>query len=137
MDGAVKDLAESIRVWLDRPDIVEELNRYFAEPHQIEAGRPFSGRYFERLTGGGDRPEVCDRFTAADLVAAQMLSINVPPEMSLAILHGELGRRLNQLLRRIPTDVRLGDPPRTSTWTTESAAHAAWTLLEGALERAT
>jgi Family of unknown function (DUF6308) len=48
----------------------------------------FSGALFERLGGGGDRPEVANRFTPDDIVAAKMLSVEVPRDASLWLLAG-------------------------------------------------
>ena len=54
---------------------VTDLRVYFG----LDGGTPFSGAYFERLTGGGDRADAANRFTADDLVAVTMLSVSVPP----------------------------------------------------------
>jgi hypothetical protein len=52
------------------------LRRYFAIG---DDGQPnFTGSMFERFDGGGDAPHVVDRFTAADMVAVSMLSVDVP-----------------------------------------------------------
>lgn len=131
MDAGVTALARTLHKWLDRTDALKDLDAYFAEPHQVVNGHPvYSGRFFERLDGGGDRPEVCDRFTAADLVAVQMLSVDVAPEISIAILHGELGRTLNQHLHDIPADVALGDPDALDHLADDTPADRAWRLLE-------
>jgi hypothetical protein len=49
-----------------REQAVLDLRRYF---------KTFSGRRFERFDEGGDRPDVADSFTLADVVAVMMLSI--------------------------------------------------------------
>ncbi|WP_370623713.1 DUF6308 family protein [Williamsia muralis] len=52
------------------------LRRYFDIGTE---GQPnFTGSMFERFDGGGDAPHVVDRFTAADMVAVSMLSVDVP-----------------------------------------------------------
>lgn len=130
MDAVAASLGVVLRKWLDRNGVKPDLNAYFAEPPHVPAGRAYAGRFFERLDGGGDRSEACDRFTAADLVAVQMLSVNVPPETSIAILHGGLGRSLNQLLRLIPPDIHLGDPRASEHVREDSPAQKAWALLE-------
>lgn len=108
-----------------------DLNAYFAEPHQVRGDDPvYSGRFFERIGGGGDRTEVRDRVTAEDLVAVQTLSVTVPPETTISILHGELGRRLNRQLREIPTDVALGDSEAREHLIQGAAADKAWHLLK-------
>lgn len=85
-------------------DAAEVVRRYFAS--RGDGG--FTGAYFERLGGGGYRPEVADVFTAEDLVAVSMLSVRVEGRAAIELL---LGRsfRLTELLRAIPTDVRLGE----------------------------
>lgn len=68
----------------------------------------FTGAYFERLGGGGDRSNVAYEFTAEDFIAVSMLSVDVPASAALRIL-GPDGAHLSELLRRIPTDVDLVD----------------------------
>jgi hypothetical protein len=87
---------------LDRA--ADVVRRYFA-PRE-EGG--FTGAYFERLGGGGDRPEVADVFTAEDLVAVSMLSVRVEGHAAIEILDRR-SDRLSELLRAVPTGVSLGD----------------------------
>ncbi|MDQ0688688.1 hypothetical protein QFZ56_007651 [Streptomyces achromogenes] len=54
-------------------------------------GTPFTGSRFEHLAGGGDRPEVADRFTAEDLITVQTLSVTLAVPVALDILEGRLG----------------------------------------------
>lgn len=68
----------------------------------------FRGRHFERLGGGGDRPEVRDRFTGEDLVAVTALSVEVPITASVAILDAR-AVDYSALLAEIPTNVDLWD----------------------------
>jgi len=83
----------------------------------------FTGAHFERLGGGGDRPEVADEFTAEDLVAVPMLSIPVVGDTALEILMHRRNQ-LHELLRQIPTDLTLAavDPevigPSRPAWQT-------------------
>jgi hypothetical protein len=73
------------------------------------AGRArYSGAYFERIGGGGDRPETSCMFTAEDLLAVTMLSVRIEKYHALEILHYRSGE-LNDLLRKIPTDLALQD----------------------------
>ena len=131
MDSDATALASTLHKWLRRKQAENDLDAYFAEPHQVADGAlVYSGRFFERLDGGGDQPQVCDRFTAADLVAVQMLSVDVPPETSIAILHGELGRRLSRHLRGIPIDIALGDPEAREHVMDGGPAAQAWQLLK-------
>ncbi len=72
---------------------------YFSTP----ASGGFTGAYFERLGGGGDRPETADVFTAEDLVAVSMLSVHVEARPALEILMHR-ANRLNGLLSQVRTD---------------------------------
>ncbi|WP_127360471.1 DUF6308 family protein [Actinacidiphila soli] len=100
---------------IDIPDIFEEdgvaaglLARYFGT---LPAdGSPFTGAFFERLGGGGDRLATRDLFTAEDLVAVSMLSVDVPAPAALEILQTR-ALELSDLLRLIPTDTDLVDVP--------------------------
>lgn len=87
-----------------RPIAVELLRGYFSAQRQDG----FTGAHFERLGGGGDRPEVAHEFAAEDLVAVTMLSVTVPAEAALRIL-GPDRARLSELLHEIPTDRDLCD----------------------------
>ncbi len=80
------------------------LRRYFRIG---DGGQPdFTGSMFERFDGGGDAPEVVDRFTAADLVAVSMLSVDVPAAAALRILD-PCQRYLNDALAALPHDLDL------------------------------
>ncbi|MFF2570943.1 DUF6308 family protein [Streptomyces sp. NPDC058084] len=93
-----------MRVLLGTERVVGDLRRYFGIG--MPAGTvPFTGSRFEHLAGGGDRPEVADRFTAEDLVAVQTLSVTVPASVALDLLEGRLGARLSGLLQAIPWDI--------------------------------
>lgn len=83
-------------------DAAALLRRYFT-PRPV--GK-FTGAHFERLGGGGDRPESADRFTAEDLIAVSMLSVSVVGDAALEILETRR-QRLHEMLRAIPTGVAL------------------------------
>ncbi len=83
---------------------VAALQRYFAP---LPTGG-FTGAYFERLGGGGDRADVADTFTAEDVVAVSMLSVTVPAPAALQLLEAR-GPELSDLLVKIPTDTALAD----------------------------
>lgn len=68
-----------------------------------------SGAYFERIGGGGDRPEVAREFTAEDLLAVSMLSVRIEGYHALDILCYQASE-LNGLLAQIPPGVALQDP---------------------------
>ena len=80
------------------------LRRYFT-PRPVGE---FTGAHFERLGGGGDRPEIADQFTAEDLIAVSMLSVSVVGDAALEILETRR-QRLREMLRAIPTGVALAD----------------------------
>jgi hypothetical protein len=61
----------------------------------------YTGSRFERLDGGGDRPEVADQFTSADLTAVRCLGTDIRPAAAISILEVH-ANRLSALLRRIP-----------------------------------
>jgi len=89
----------------DHSKAATKLRTYFGlEPDT----RPYTGAFFERLGGGGDRGEVRDVITAEDLVAVSMLSVAVPAGAAIRIL-GRDGRRISDLLREIPTALDLVD----------------------------
>ncbi|TQS40176.1 DUF6308 family protein [Cryptosporangium phraense] len=82
----------------------------------INVGRYFNtdlypGARFERLDGGGDRPEVAHQFTASDIMAVRCLGTDVKPVAAIAILEMH-GNRLSALLRRIP-HTPLHDAPKS------------------------
>lgn len=77
-------------VWKCAP--LELIRPYYDSP------RPFTGAYFELLGSDESRP---DEFTAADLYAVSTLSVSVPIEAGIAILHSE-AELFNNLLGQIP-----------------------------------
>jgi hypothetical protein len=101
------------------------VKRYLA-PDPATGRARYSGAYFERIGGGGDRPEAAYQFTAEDLLAITMLSVRIEGYHALEVLHYQAGK-LNDLLSQIPDDVALQDP--------RAAAHIAkggpaWRLWE-------
>lgn len=68
----------------------------------------FTGSQFERLGGGGDRPAIAFEYTAEDLIAVTMLSVEIRREVALHILVANQDR-LSELLRKVPTDLDLVD----------------------------
>lgn len=108
----------------DEDFAVDLVQRYLAAD---TAGRArYSGAYFERIGGGGDRPETSGVFTAEDLLAVTMLGVRIEKYHALEILHYRASE-LNDLLRKIPIRLGLQDP--------EAASHIAkggpaWTLWD-------
>lgn len=81
------------------------LERYF------DSGE-FTGGSFERFAGGGDRPEVANRFTSDDIVAVSMLSVRIPGRAALRINETQQDE-LTRLLSEIPTNVELAASPES------------------------
>ncbi|SCL50723.1 DUF6308 family protein [Micromonospora chersina] len=117
-------LAEILAV-LDDPRSVPDLQRYFLGIDDAA----FTGGYFERLGGGGDRPAVANNILAEDLIAAELLSVQVPPRRALDLLQGQLGKDLGAQLARIPVDVELGADDALSLILEGGHADSAWRLL--------
>lgn len=89
-----------------RPAAVDALRSYFHT--QI-----YTGRRFERLDGGGDRPGVADTITAADIAALPLLSIRLGrPKLVIEVLetHAET---LGALLREIPRQADIRHVPQS------------------------
>ncbi|GAB3198191.1 hypothetical protein GCM10027261_25070 [Geodermatophilus arenarius] len=115
---------------VDDPRAVDDLVAYY------EPGRPprrmptYSGSRFEFLAGGGDRPDTADRITYEDLVAVTMLEVDVPGDVALALLEGDLGLSVSDHLSHMPTDVAISDPRAVELFATASHARVVWDLLE-------
>jgi hypothetical protein len=108
------------------PDAARYLREYFAEvPGEVD----YAGRWFNKLSCGGDGLAVRDRFTADDVVAVSMLSVNVSAPVSWLLLHNH-AERLSDLLRQIPTDLDLWDADN-STIGPGSPADTLWYILSG------
>jgi hypothetical protein len=84
------------------------VKRYLA-PDPATGRARYSGAYFERIGGGGDRPEVDCQFTAEDLLAVTMLSVRIEGYHALEVFHYR-ACELNDLLAQIPLGVALQDP---------------------------
>lgn len=121
-------ITERLRSALDVPEAADAVSAYFREP--VREGSGYTGRYFERFAGGGDGVDVCGRFTAADLLAVELLSVRVPAEVAIQMMHGELGDTLAGHLAAIPTDVSLGEPEAREQIVDGSPAVEAWNLLK-------
>lgn len=88
----------------------------------------YSGAYFERLGGGGDRPEVAYQITAEDLLAVSMLSVPVVRYYALHVLDYR-GREISGLLAQIPVDVALADDEAEHLIAQGGPAWKLWELL--------
>ncbi|MFI8964993.1 DUF6308 family protein [Streptomyces sp. NPDC053493] len=81
------------------------LRRYWA---LLPDGSPaYTGARFERLTGGGDQPEVANHFTPADFIAVATLSVDVPVRAVLHVLEPTGRNPYSRLLSQIPVDLEL------------------------------
>lgn len=109
---------------LQDPCTPERLNSYFAD-------RPagYTGRYLERLGGGGDCPEISAWINAVDLVAIETLSVAMPVATSVGLLEGALGRRISTLLAQVPIDLALAEPAAHAHVKAGSPAVRAWDEL--------
>jgi hypothetical protein len=109
---------------------IDDLTAYFEPGRRPGTAPRYSGSRFEFLGGGGDRPETANRITYDDLVAVTMLSVDVPGDVALALLEGDLGPDIARHLERIPVDVGIEDPAAAGLFATSSHARVAWDLLE-------
>jgi hypothetical protein len=107
---------------LEDPQSVLDLRRYF----DADASA-FSGRKFNSLGRHEDDP---NRFTAADFIAVQCLSVTVPIEVAIDLLEGGLGPDLGELLSKIPTDTELGTEGSRPLVEDDSVADQAWHMLK-------
>ncbi len=89
----------------------------------------YTGGQFERFAGGGDRPEIADRFTADDIVAVSLLSVRIPGRAALQVLASQ-ARDLNALLSDIPVELDLWEAPEQVV-APGSPADRLWRQLDG------
>jgi hypothetical protein len=108
---------------LEGREAVKRVQKYF-KPN----GR-FSGRLFEFLGGGGDSPEVAHRFTADDLVAVSLLSVNIPGSAAIEILTTR-AEEFSELLSQIPLGVTLWEADESTVDDHDSSAADLWHRLE-------
>jgi hypothetical protein len=93
---------------------------------------PFTGGRFEFLDGGGDRADVCNRFTTSDIFSLELLSVQLPPRVALDLLEGSLGEEAAIFLGQIPTTVPLWDEGAAILIEDGGPADGVWRLLESA-----
>ncbi|MEU3571278.1 DUF6308 family protein [Kitasatospora sp. NPDC036755] len=114
-------------VYGDTGACVRLLREYFTR-QRAKGGPYYTGAHFERLAGGGDRPETADRFTADDLLAITMLSVSVEPHGAVELLTDPDGH-WHRLLAAIPRDARLEDPSRAPLIAPGGPAAELWERL--------
>jgi hypothetical protein len=101
-----------------RGQAVEDVRGYFTH---------FSGRYFESLDDGGDRPEVAERLRPIDLFAVPSLSISWRP-MTTPFDILDRSTALNPLLADIPV-VGITDPVAADLLADDGPVHELWREL--------
>lgn len=107
-----------------------DLRRYYGVGLGPDQLPPFEGGRFELLDGGGDRDEVSDRFTTSDLLAVELLSVQVPPRVILDLLEGELGEQATELLRQIPVSLPLWSDDAEGLIKKDGPTDSLWRLLD-------
>jgi hypothetical protein len=125
-DLDVDQLSEILR----SEQVERDLRHYFGVGLAQDELPAFEGGRFEILDGGGDRPEVRDRFTASDLLAVELLSVRVPPRVILDLLEGALGVTAAGFLREIPASVPLWSNEAERLIGKGGPADTLWRLLD-------
>ena len=87
---------------------VELVRGYFRVDAIRPGGVAFTGSQFDIWAGGGDKPDLANRFTDADINAVAMLSVEIPPRAVIEVLQRRAGT-LSALLELIPVDADLHD----------------------------
>ena len=120
------DIPDELR---DEEAAVGLVMKYFEDDPATGLAR-YSGAYFERLGGGGDRPEVAYQITAEDLLAVSMLSVPVVRYYALHVLDYK-GREISGMLAQIPVDVTLADDEAEHLIAQGGPGWKLWELLRG------
>jgi hypothetical protein len=107
-----------------------DLRRYFGIGLGAGELPPYAGGRFELLDGGGDRVEVCNCFTASDIVALKLLSVDLTALVALDLLEGALGGKAASLLQRISSSANLWDADAGDLIKKGGPADNLWRLLE-------
>ena len=105
------------------------VKRYLA-PDSATGRARYPGAYFERLGGGGDRPETACQFTAEDLLAVTMLSVRIEGYHALEVLYYQ-APELNDLLAKIPPGIALQDPGAEALIAEGGPAWKLWDMICG------
>ena len=123
------DVAELAKIITD-DQACRDLQLYFGVGLGGRELPPYAGGRFELLDGGGDRADICNCFTASDIVALGLLSVELPARVALDLLEGALGEEAASLLEQIPTSVNLWDVGADGLIEKGSPADNLWRLLE-------
>lgn len=89
-------------------DALAHLSAYFR-------GVSYSGSFFERLGGGGDRADVADRITSDDLLSLAMLAVPAQGAAARRLLVGETADEVALLLEKVPRALDVTTPPGQET----------------------
>lgn len=111
----------------DEDNAVRLVRDYFAVDPSTGRAR-YSGAHFDRLGGGGDRPETAHRITAEDLLAVSMLSVPVVGYYALHVLDYRADE-INGLLAQVPPDLDLTDDRAADVIADGGPAWQLWELL--------
>lgn len=101
----------------------------YCKPVDWAGGAGFTGSAFGTFDGGGDAPDVRNRFTTGDIVAVFFLGVPVPARAA-HVLTRDVDGTFSNLLAEIPTklDLHLVDEPLKdvvpATWSLDSAVDA-------------
>ncbi len=112
------------------PEVAVPLVRAYFKGVERDGDAPFefTGAKFDSFARGGNRAETADRITADDIVAANLLGVDLPARASLRLL-GPDARRVTTLLRQLPRAQRLADADINALYEPEHPATALWDLL--------
>lgn len=123
------DVARLMRI-LGDDRACRDLRLYFGVGLGTGELPPYTGGRFELLDGGGDRTDICNRFTGSDILSIEMLSVQLPSVVALDLLEGALGEEAGAFLCEIPTSVSLWDDEAEELIKKGGPADSIWRLLE-------
>jgi hypothetical protein len=123
------DVGQLTRI-LEDDQARQDLREYFGVGLGERELPASTGGRFELLDGGGNRADTCNRFTASDILSLEMLSVRLPPRVTLDLLDGALGDDTTAFLQRIPTSVPLWDDGAAELIDDRGPAVSLWRLLE-------
>jgi hypothetical protein len=121
-------MAISIPARLRDEDFATCLVKRYLAPDPATRRARYSGAHFERMGGGGDRPEAACQFTAEDLLAITMLGVRIEGYHALGVLYYQ-ACELNDLLTQIPPCVALQDPQAEALIAEGGTAWRLWDMI--------
>jgi Family of unknown function (DUF6308) len=123
------DVGQLTRI-LEGDQACQDLREYFGVGLGEGELPASTGGRFEFLGGGGDRSDSRNRFTASDILSIEMLSVRLPPRVTLDLLEGALGDDAAAFLEQIPVSVPLWDDGAAELIGYGGPADTVWRLLE-------